>query len=85
MPENKDDRLFLFHSFCMYLEHLEPSKKDLWQTILQHGRKKSNLVQKVIFGKNTLSGFMTDLSKECKLSKMYTNHSTRFMGITVLT
>ena len=36
-------------------------------------------------GKNPLASFMSDLSRECHLSQIYTNHSIRVTGCTVLT
>ena len=88
MPENKDDCLCPVRSFRKYLEHLEPNNPYLWQTPLKNGKKKNNIdiwygMQHM--GKNTLSGFMKDVSKECQLSQIYTNHSIRVTGITVLT
>ena len=88
MPENKDDRLCPVASFRKYLQHIEPKNPYLWQTPLKSGKKKGDPniwygLQHM--GKNTLSGFMKDVSKECGLSTMYTNHSIRVTGITVLT
>ena len=88
MPENKDDRLCPVRSFRKYLEHLEPNNPYLWQTPLKNGKKKNNIdiwygMQHM--GKNTLSGFMKDVSKECQLSQIYSNHSIQVTGITVLT
>ena len=87
MPENKDDRLCPVRSYRMYLEHLNPANPYLWQYALD----KVNPNQPDIWfglqhiGKNPLSKFMSEVSKNCKLSKSYTNHSIRVTGITVLT
>ena len=88
MPENKDDKLCPVASFRKYLQHLEPKNGYLWQTPLKNGRKKGNpeiWYGKQHMGKNTLSGSMKDVNKECGLSMLYTNHSIRVTGITVLT
>ena len=87
MPENRDDPLCPVKSFRKYLEHLHRENNYLWQTPLD----KINLQTMTVWygrqhmGKNTLANFMQDVSKECKLSKKYTNHSIRVTGVTVLT
>ena len=40
---------------------------------------------KQTMGKITLGKFITDIRKECKLSKKYTNHSIKVIATTVLT
>ena len=87
MPENKTDRMCPLKSFRTYIEHLNPESEYMWQYTLD----KINLefpdiwYSKKHFGKNPLSTFMSDLSKETELSRIYTNHSIRSTGITVLT
>ncbi|KAJ8320248.1 hypothetical protein KUTeg_001835 [Tegillarca granosa] len=38
-----------------------------------------------VVGKDTLGKFMPELSKRCSLSRIYTNHSVRTTGVTILT
>ena len=86
MPENKDDKLCPVRSYRMYLDRLEPSNEYLWQS--PHRKFNASLkywYTKQHLGKNTLSAFMMDISKECHLSIRYTNHSIRATGISVLT
>ena len=87
MPENRDDHLCPVRSFRMYLEHLNLENDFLWQTPLQSINFLNPNVwfSKQHQGKNTLGKFMTQVSLNCKLSKMYTNHSICVTGITVLT
>ena len=87
MLENKTDRMCPVRSFRMYLQHLNPDNKFLWQTPLKspHPQRPEVWYGLQHIGKNTLGKFMTDLSAHCNLSKIYTNHSIRVTGITVLT
>ena len=87
MPENKDDHLCPVRSFQKYLAHLHPDNDFLWQTPLE---KVNPAAPDIWFGrqhvgKNTLGHFMNDISLHCQLSKIYTNHSIRVTGATVLT
>ena len=87
MPENREDRLCPVRSFKQYMEQLHPENKYMWQVPLA---KINPLKPDIWFscqhqGKNTLGKFMSQLSLQCHLSKMYTNHSIRVTGITVLT
>ena len=87
MPENKDDKLCPVRSYKKYIEHLNPANTFLWQTALDNINPKNPDIwyTKQHIGKNTLDHFMTDISDKCKLSKIYTNHSIRVTGATVLT
>ena len=88
MPENRDDPLCPVASFKKYIEHLNPENPYLWQKALEGGHLKSNKnvwYSKHHIGRNTLGKFMGEVSKHCKLSKVYHNHSIRATGITVLT
>ena len=87
MPENRDDPLCPVKSFRKYLEHLNPENNFLWQSPLDKINLETMKIwySKQHLGKNTLGNFMQDVSKECKLSKKYTNHSIRVTGATVLT
>ena len=87
MPENPDDTLCPVASFKKYQEHLNPNNDYLWQTPLEKGKLKGDKniwYSKQHVGHNTLSKFMTEVSKFCDLSQNYTNHSIRATGITVL-
>ena len=88
MPENTSDlKTCPVHSFVMYTEHLNPENPFLWQTPL----KKVDMQQDVVWygkghvGKNPLAKFMSEVSKNCGLSKIYTNHCIRVTGATILT
>ena len=86
MPENRDDPLCPVKSFRKYLEHLNPENNFLWQSPLDKINLETMKIwySKQHLRKNTLGNFMQDVSKECKLSKKYTNHSIRVTGATVL-
>ena len=87
MPENKTDILCPVDSFRKYKEHLNPNCDFLWQYPLEKiDQTRPNVwYSKRNIGKNTLGGFMQDISKKCDLSQIYTNHSIRVTGCTVLT
>ena len=85
MPENPDDKMCPVRSFRKYLDHLNPNNKFLWQKALTKIRNEDIWFGLEHLGKNTLGKFMTELSKNCELSRIYTNHSIRVTGITVLT
>ena len=87
MPENKTDEMCPVASFKTYIEHLNPDNDYMWQYALEKiDPAKPNIwYSKKHFRKNPLSTFISDLSKDCKLSKIYTNHCIRATGITVLT
>ena len=84
MPENKGDRLCPVRSYKMYLEKLHPENKFLWQKVLENPKKDIWYGRQHI-GKNTLGKLMGLISLHCELAQMYTNHSIRVTGITVLT
>ena len=84
--ENKTDPLCPVQSFKKYLSHLHPNNKFMWEKLLP----KVDLQQKVWYsqahiGKNPLASFMSDVRRECNLSQIYTNHSIRVTGCTILT
>ena len=87
MPENKDDRLCPVRSFRKYIEHLHPENEFLWQRPLDRidPRKPEIWYGKQHLGKTPLGHYMSDVSEKCALSKIYTNHSIRVTGVTVLT
>ena len=87
MPENKTDPLCPVKSFREYLSHLNPDCKMMWQYPLERLDPKNPQIwySKQYMGRNPLSKFMSEVSKECGLSQKYTNHSIRVTGCTVLT
>ena len=87
MPENKTDKLCLVASFRKYIEHLHLDNEFLWQYPLDKvNPERPNIwYSRKKLGKNPLATFMSDLSVKCGLLQVYTNHSIRVTGITVLT
>ena len=87
MPENKTDEMCPVKSFRTYIEHLNPQNKYMWQYPLDviDPAHPNVWYGKQHIGKNPLASFMSDVSKQCKLSQIYTNHSIRVTGCTVLT
>lgn len=85
MMENKTDPLCPIVSYKKYMQHLNPCNDYLWQTPLQKVDELSAKVwySKAHMGKNPLSKFMSDLSKNCHLSQIYHNHSIRATGCTI--
>ena len=87
MPENKTDELCPVKSFKKYIEHLNPNYNFMWQYPLKKNQPDNPNVwySRRNIGKNTLATFMSEVSKNCKLSRIYINHSIRVTGCTVLT
>ena len=87
MPENRTDLLCPVQSFQKYLCHLNPENKYMWQQPLRKPNAKNPDIwySKQHMGKNPLRTFMSELSKYCRLSQRYTNHSIRVTSCTVLT
>ena len=87
MSENPGDRLCSVRSYTMYLARLEPSNPYLWQSPKTSAKQKNPEIwyTKGHIGKNPLSKFMSDISQQCGLSMIYSNHSIRVTGITMLT
>ena len=86
MPENPTDCLCPLHSFRLYLEHLHPENPYLWQIPNAHPKDPYDTVwyTKAHIGKNPLSTFMSSISEMCNLLKIYTNHTIRVTGATIL-
>ena len=85
MPENKDAKMCPVGSNKMYLDHLNPDNKLLWHKLLTNIKDSNIWFGLEHLDKNTFWKFMTDLSDKCKSLRIYTNHSIRVIGITVLT
>ena len=86
MPENKDDKMCLVRSFKLYSSHLHPENPYLWQTPNVKPKDPNSPIwyTKMHLGKNTLGKFMTELSKDVSLSKIYTNHCIHVTGTSIL-
>ena len=87
MPENKDDIMCPVKSFRTYIEHLNPNNDYMWQYPLDviNPTRPNIWYGKQHIGKNPLASFMSEVSRYCGLSQIYTNHSIRVTGCTVLT
>ena len=87
MPENREDKMCPVRLFNMYLEHLHLDNEYLWQKALDKPNKFNPKIWygKQHQGKRTLAKFMSELSLNCNLSKVYTNHSIRVTGVSILT
>ena len=86
MVKLPDSRLCPVKSFMKYKEHLSPLMNDFWQQAKNKNWEDSDVwYMNRKLGANTLSGFMSNLSHNADLSKMYTNHSIRVTGTTYLT
>ncbi|CAC5369743.1 unnamed protein product [Mytilus coruscus] len=85
MTENKDSSLCPVKSYEKLLSKLHPENKRVWQRPRDTFCDNDSVwYTKQGLGKDSISSFMTKLSKACCLSKIYTNHSIRATGITAL-
>ena len=86
MPEFPGSPYCPIKSFEMYISKLHPLCTSLWQR-----PKESFSDDDTVWycnsrlGEKTLPKFMTKLSERAKLSQIYTNHSIRATGATLLT
>ena len=85
MPAMPGHPLCPVASFSKYIEKLNSAVPDLWQ----RPKTKFNTNDQVWYtaqkiGENKLRKFLSTLSKKCELSTVYTNHSLRVTGITIL-
>ena len=73
--------------FCTYMAHLHPENNYMWQYPVEEINPKcpDNWYTKKHLGKNPLATFMSYLSRDTGLYKIYTKHSIRATEITVLT
>ena len=74
-------------SYELYISKLHPDLERLWQRPLSIFSENDDVwYAKVPMGQKTLAvcTFMSELSKSCQLSQIYTNHSIRATGATVL-
>lgn len=85
MYENKT-RMCPVANYLFYRSKLHPGKFCLWQKPRQARpfATDEEWYCNVAVGPDTLGKMMTTISKECKLSRTYTNHSIRSTAITEL-
>ena len=85
MPERRGEKNCPVESFLLYLQHLHPKCDSLW------ARPKSDPGSDDIWyynravGVDLLGKFMKELSVKYNLSRIYTNHSIRVTGASILT
>lgn len=85
MPEIAGSPYCPVESFLKYISKLNPDNEKLWQRPLASFRENDSVwYTKQAVGKDSLSSFMSKLSKFCNLSQVYTNHSVRATGTTIL-
>ncbi|XP_063443130.1 uncharacterized protein LOC134723448 [Mytilus trossulus] len=85
MPEVKDLPYCPVSSFELYVLKLNPENNRLWQ----RPRSSFYSTDDTLYchepvGEKKLTVFMSDLSKSANLSQIYTNHSIRASGATIL-
>ena len=86
MVETPESKFCPVTSFLKYKSHLSPLMEEFWQTAKTKNWKDCEVwYQNKKVGNNTLSTFMSNLSHDADLSRMYTNHSIRVTGTTYLT
>ena len=86
MPELQNSPLCPVKSFKKYLSKLHPDLDSLWQRPLDSFDESDEVWYcRSNVGQKTLSKFMSTLSECANLSEVYTNHSIRPTGATILT
>ena len=83
---NKPHKMCPVTSFINYTGALNEGYKFLWQTLNPAAHRRGEPVQFKAkhLGENKIASFMSDLSKDAQLSKVYTNHCIRVTGTTNL-
>ena len=86
MPEDREMPEYCpVSNFETYLQKLHPQCNRLWQFPTDSFNISDECwFQKRPIGKDTLASFMFTLSKKTGLSQIYTNHSIRATGATIL-
>ena len=86
MPESPDNKYCPVTSFVKYTDHLSPLMPELWQypKTVDEIQGSEIWYKNRKIGPNPLSTFMSKLSHDCDLSRVYTNHSIRVTGATFL-
>ncbi|XP_056011254.1 uncharacterized protein LOC125681899 [Ostrea edulis] len=84
IPEIPDSAYCPVSSYELYISKLNPGQR-LWQRPLSTFSENDDVwYAKVPVEQKVLGAFMSELSKSCELSQVYTNHSIRATGVTVL-
>ena len=85
MPELPDNPRCPVTSFEIYIQHLSPDCPSLWQRPKEKNQICNHIwYYKKCVGLDTLHTFMKKLSQKYQLSQLYTNHSVRVTGATIL-
>jgi integrase len=85
MPETAGSEFCQVRSFERYINKLHPSCDRLWQRPKdEFDDSDDSWYCNAPLGEKILGTFMTNLSKKYKLSEVYTNHSIRATGATIL-
>jgi hypothetical protein len=85
IPESPGSEYCPVQSFAKYISKLHPSCDRLWQkTRDDFDDSDKPWYYNAPIGEKTLGNFMTSLSKLCRLSQIYINHSIRATGATIL-
>ena len=86
MPEIRGSNRCPVTSFILYHDHLHPECESLWQRPRHSvGSQDTVWFYRRPVGIDKLRFFMKDLSQRYQLSEVYTNHSIRVTGATILT
>ena len=86
MPEIPFNRYCHVATYLKYASHLSPLMAYLWQ----YPKTKEEVEESLVWyhnrkiGANPLASFMSRMSHEADLSRVYTNHSIRVTGMTFL-
>ena len=86
MIETPGSKMCPIKSFMKYVDHLSQLIPDLWQ----YAKDGIDVMELKVWytnkkiGTNPLATFMSTLSENCELSKVYTNHCIRVTGTTFL-
>ena len=85
IPESPGSEYCPVQSFAKYISKLHPSCDRLWQKARDDfDDSDKTWYYNAPVGENTPGNFMASLSKLCRLSHIYTNHSIRAIGATML-
>ena len=84
MPEVPNSPMCPVSSYLKYLSKLHPRCEYLWQQVKNDVQDQDVWYKPLKIGKNPLASFMSRVSHSADLSQLYTNHSIRVTGTTLL-